>query len=73
MPVPHRPCHARRPKVSCDKEDPGGREELAVRRRALPLLVPPGTIENLQQRAIKDEQALPATLASERQAPHVTE
>lgn len=63
----------RRPKVSCDKEDPRGREELAVRRRALPLLVPPGTIENLQQREIKDEQVLPATLASERQAPQVTE
>jgi len=52
---------------------PRGREELAVRRRALPLLVPPGAIENLQQRAIKDEQALPATLASERQVPQVTE
>lgn len=52
---------------------PRGREELAVRRRALPLLVPPGAIENLQQRAIKEEQAPPATLASERQAPQVTE
>jgi diacylglycerol kinase (ATP) len=52
---------------------PRGREELAVHRRALPLLVPRGAIENLQQRAIEDEQALPATLASERPAPPVTE
>jgi hypothetical protein len=45
---------------------PRGREELAVRRRVLPLLVPPGAIENLQRRAIYDEQAMPE---SERQGP----
>jgi diacylglycerol kinase (ATP) len=39
---------------------PRRREELAVRRRALPLLVPPGAIEELQRRTIEDEPGLPA-------------
>jgi diacylglycerol kinase family enzyme len=39
---------------------PRRREELTVRRRALPLLVPPGAIEELQRRTIEDEPPLPA-------------
>lgn len=38
---------------------PRRREELTVRRRALPLLVPPGAIEELQRRTIEDEPASP--------------
>lgn len=36
---------------------PRRREELTVRRRALPLLVPPGAIEELRRRTIEDEPA----------------
>jgi diacylglycerol kinase (ATP) len=39
---------------------PRRREELTVRRRALPLLVLPGAIEELQRRTIEDEPPLPA-------------
>jgi len=39
---------------------PRRREELAVRRRVLPLLVPPGALADLQRRTIEDEPALPA-------------
>lgn len=39
---------------------PRRREELAVRRRALPLLVPPGALEDLQRRTIDDAPAVPA-------------
>lgn len=39
---------------------PRRREELAVRRRALPLLVPAGAIEDLQRRTIEDEPPVPA-------------
>lgn len=39
---------------------PRRREELTVRRRALPLLMPPGAIEKLQRRTIEDEPPLPA-------------
>jgi diacylglycerol kinase family enzyme len=38
---------------------PRRREELAVRRRALPLLVPAGAIEELQRRTVEDEPPLP--------------
>jgi len=39
---------------------PRRREELTVRRRALPLLVPPGALAELQRRTIEDEPPLPA-------------
>jgi diacylglycerol kinase (ATP) len=39
---------------------PRRREELIVRRRALPLLVPPGALEALQRRTVADEPPLPA-------------
>jgi len=39
---------------------PRRREELTVRRRALPLLVLPGAIEELRRRTIEDESPLPA-------------
>jgi diacylglycerol kinase (ATP) len=39
---------------------PRRREELTVRRFALPLLVPPGAIEELRRRTIQDESASPA-------------
>jgi len=39
---------------------PRRREELTVRRGALPLLVPSGAVEELQRRVVEDEPPLPA-------------